>query len=155
MYVFDMFLGFNASLKTVEDKMTFLRGYRFNICFENASHPGPVWAPHHRSLPLERMLKGYCTEKILHAFAAGCVGHLRSKTERYLKQLAAIHSRSLYTGAIQMLDPYLPTWKSKFCHTSIFHVYHIRRSTDTRLAQQVIELQCLWRSWSSLGSLGS
>lgn len=39
----------------VKDKMTFLRGYRFNICFENASHPG------------------YCTEKILHAFAAGCV----------------------------------------------------------------------------------
>jgi len=39
----------------VKDKISFLRGYRFNVCFENASHPG------------------YCTEKILHAFAAGCV----------------------------------------------------------------------------------
>ncbi|OLQ07856.1 putative fucosyltransferase [Symbiodinium microadriaticum] len=36
----------------VRDKMDFLRGYRFNVCFENASHPG------------------YCTEKILHAFAS-------------------------------------------------------------------------------------
>ncbi|CAE7446890.1 fucT, partial [Symbiodinium pilosum] len=39
----------------VEDKMEFLRGYRFNVCFENASHPG------------------YCTEKLLHAFAAECI----------------------------------------------------------------------------------
>lgn len=39
----------------VEDKMFFLRGYKFNIAFENASRPG------------------YCTEKLLHAFAAGCV----------------------------------------------------------------------------------
>ena len=36
----------------IQDKMEFLRGYRFNICFENASHPG------------------YCTEKLLHAFAS-------------------------------------------------------------------------------------
>ncbi|CAE7850564.1 iccG, partial [Symbiodinium microadriaticum] len=36
----------------IKDKMEFLRGYRFNICFENASHPG------------------YCTEKLLHAFAS-------------------------------------------------------------------------------------
>ena len=39
----------------VADKIAFLRSYRFNVCFENASHPG------------------YCTEKLLHAFAAGCV----------------------------------------------------------------------------------
>merc|ERR1712014_409495 len=39
----------------VKDKLAFLRGYRFNVAFENASHPG------------------YCTEKLLHAFAAGCV----------------------------------------------------------------------------------
>jgi len=39
----------------VADKLEFLRGYRFNVAFENASHPG------------------YCTEKLLHAFAAGCV----------------------------------------------------------------------------------
>ena len=23
-----------------QDKISFLRGYRFNVCFENASHPG-------------------------------------------------------------------------------------------------------------------
>lgn len=39
----------------VVDKLAFLRNYRFNVAFENASHPG------------------YCTEKLLHAFAAGCV----------------------------------------------------------------------------------
>lgn len=39
----------------VEDKLAFLEGYRFNVAFENGSHPG------------------YCTEKLLHAFAAGCV----------------------------------------------------------------------------------
>lgn len=39
----------------VVDKLAFLRSYKFNIAFENASHPG------------------YCTEKILHAFAAGCI----------------------------------------------------------------------------------
>ncbi|CAE8601489.1 unnamed protein product, partial [Polarella glacialis] len=39
----------------VKDKMEFLSRYKFNICFENASFPG------------------YCTEKLLHAFAAGCV----------------------------------------------------------------------------------
>lgn len=39
----------------VKDKIAFLRGYKFNVCFENGSHPG------------------YCTEKLLHAFAAGCV----------------------------------------------------------------------------------
>lgn len=39
----------------VQDKMDFLSGFKFNIAFENASHPG------------------YCTEKLLHAFAGGCV----------------------------------------------------------------------------------
>ena len=39
----------------VKDKLAFLHGYRFNICFENDSSPG------------------YCTEKIMHAHAAGCV----------------------------------------------------------------------------------
>merc|ERR550525_75603 len=39
----------------VTDKLAFLRSHRFNICFENASRPG------------------YCTEKLLHAFAGGCV----------------------------------------------------------------------------------
>lgn len=39
----------------VKDKLAFIKGYRFHICFENATHPG------------------YCTEKLLHAFAAGCV----------------------------------------------------------------------------------
>jgi len=39
----------------VEDKLAFLRGYRFHVAFENGSHPG------------------YCTEKLLHGFAAGCV----------------------------------------------------------------------------------
>lgn len=39
----------------VEDKAAFLRGYRFNVSFENSSYPG------------------YCTEKVLHAFAAGCI----------------------------------------------------------------------------------
>lgn len=39
----------------MDGKLKFLRNYRFNIAFENASHPG------------------YCTEKLLHAFAAGCV----------------------------------------------------------------------------------
>lgn len=39
----------------VQDKLGFLRGFKFNVAFENASYPG------------------YCTEKLLHAFAAGCV----------------------------------------------------------------------------------
>eukprot|EP00413_Alexandrium_margalefii_P029020 CAMPEP_0204578216 /NCGR_PEP_ID=MMETSP0661-20131031/42794_1 /ASSEMBLY_ACC=CAM_ASM_000606 /TAXON_ID=109239 /ORGANISM="Alexandrium margalefi, Strain AMGDE01CS-322" /LENGTH=316 /DNA_ID=CAMNT_0051587125 /DNA_START=119 /DNA_END=1068 /DNA_ORIENTATION=- len=39
----------------VKDKLGFLRGYRFHVSFENGSHPG------------------YCTEKLLHGFAAGCV----------------------------------------------------------------------------------
>jgi len=39
----------------VKDKIEFMRGYRFNVAYENSSHPG------------------YCTEKLLHAFAAGCV----------------------------------------------------------------------------------
>ena len=37
------------------DKMEFLKPYKFCIAFENASQ------------------EGYCTEKILHAFAAGCI----------------------------------------------------------------------------------
>merc|ERR1712066_109377 len=36
-------------------KQAFLSGYRFCVCFENDESPG------------------YCTEKLLHAFAAGCV----------------------------------------------------------------------------------
>lgn len=39
----------------VKDKLAFDRQHKFSICFENASHPG------------------YITEKILHAFAAGCI----------------------------------------------------------------------------------
>ena len=39
----------------VEDKEEFLSKYKFSICFENVSHPG------------------YCTEKIVQAFAAGTV----------------------------------------------------------------------------------
>ncbi len=39
----------------VGDKMSFLRDHRFNLCFENHLWPG------------------YTTEKIAHAFAAGCI----------------------------------------------------------------------------------
>lgn len=39
----------------VEDKLAFQRGHRFAVAFENASHAG------------------YCTEKVLHAFASGCL----------------------------------------------------------------------------------
>ena len=39
----------------VKDKIEFCRGYKFNICFENSSHPG------------------YVTEKLMHAYAAQTV----------------------------------------------------------------------------------
>lgn len=39
----------------VDDKLTFIQGYRFHVAFENGSHPG------------------YCTEKLLHGFASGGV----------------------------------------------------------------------------------
>ena len=39
----------------VSDKDAFLRQYKFNLCFENSAH------------------KGYVTEKLIQAFAAGCV----------------------------------------------------------------------------------
>lgn len=39
----------------VKDKIAFCRDYKFNICFENSSHPG------------------YVTEKIMHAYAAQTV----------------------------------------------------------------------------------
>ena len=55
--------------------MKFLRGYRFNICFENASHPGNVIQKYSClcTYTYAHINEGYCTEKILHAFAAGCV----------------------------------------------------------------------------------
>lgn len=39
----------------VKDKLAFVKGYRFHVAFENGSHPG------------------YCTEKLMHGFAAGCI----------------------------------------------------------------------------------
>ena len=39
----------------VKDKIEWLRGYKFNICFENASYPG------------------YLTEKLFDSFLAGCI----------------------------------------------------------------------------------
>ncbi len=38
-----------------KEKVEFLRDYKFNICFENSSHPG------------------YCTEKIIHSMFMNCV----------------------------------------------------------------------------------
>lgn len=39
----------------ISDKMMWLKDYKFNLCFENSAH------------------KGYVTEKLIQAFAAGCV----------------------------------------------------------------------------------
>ncbi len=39
----------------IENKIEWLKSYKFNICFENSSHPG------------------YLTEKLFDAFAAGCI----------------------------------------------------------------------------------